>query len=336
MLERDFPMTNTHHNTNTNNIPELNLDMIGPDLEQLARATVDKTLVQARAASIDPVLGASSPLATYYMMLPRNDGSAQEQILETIARHVESLTIINKNLKFGIDPKYLKLIQSNDPQRLAELQTDYDPEPRGPTYRPDALIINHQNNQACLVDFKRQVKTIETTKLNRIADSLTIARAQVSDFLYKKHRRMNTDLTISWAILDCSDQDLPPRFQEAGVLGLKNLDAICGIGNIAAAYRLAREYMATEFIRGEAELVTEQQRFIPSIDVDEMIETAVKHAKQTYAQLRAPETKHSTTLRANDPEGSQITQNNEHQEANIHFFSPNGDTPVRRFGMFGT
>jgi hypothetical protein len=36
---------------------------------------------------------------------------------------------------FGYNPKYLRLIQSNDAARLIDLQTDYDPEPKGPTYR---------------------------------------------------------------------------------------------------------------------------------------------------------------------------------------------------------
>jgi hypothetical protein len=53
-------------NTNSNNAdhsPELDLDLIRPDLEQLAKDTVDKTLKQARASGIDPVLGSSSALA---------------------------------------------------------------------------------------------------------------------------------------------------------------------------------------------------------------------------------------------------------------------------------
>ncbi|MFK7844604.1 MAG: hypothetical protein AB8G77_04825 [Rhodothermales bacterium] len=143
-------------------IPELDLDLIHPDLKNLAKETIDKTLAQARAARTDPVLANSSSLATYYMMFPRNDGTAQEKILEIISQYVEELSVINKGLKFGIDPKYLSLIQSNDAARLAELQTDYDPEPKGPTYRPDALIVNRKQNTACLVDLKRQVSTIET------------------------------------------------------------------------------------------------------------------------------------------------------------------------------
>ncbi|MFK7847601.1 MAG: hypothetical protein AB8G77_20080, partial [Rhodothermales bacterium] len=237
-------MNNTKPNCNlhSDSIPELNLDLIRPDLESLAKETVDKTLAQARAARTDPVLGSSSTLATYYMMFPRNDGTAQEKILGLIAQHIEELTVINNGLKFAIDPKYLSLIQSNDAARLADLQTDYDPEPKGSTYRPDALIINRKNNTACLVDFKRQVSTIETTKLNRIADNLMIARAQVRDFLYQRHQRMTIDEgSVSWAIVDCSNQsDLPHRFKEAGVFDLESLDVICGAKNITASYRLAR------------------------------------------------------------------------------------------------
>lgn len=209
----------------SNLLPELKLDLIRTDLEILAKETVDKTLAQAKAARTDPVLGSSSALATFYMMFPPNDGLAQEKILEVISQHIEELTIINKGLKFGIDPKYLSLLQSNDMARLADLQTDYDPEPKGPTYRPDALIINRKNNTACLVDFKRQVATIETTKLHKIADNLTIARAQVRDFLYQKQKRMTIDEgLVSWAIVDCSDnEELPPRFTEAGVFDLEML-----------------------------------------------------------------------------------------------------------------
>ncbi|MFK8068795.1 MAG: hypothetical protein AB8D52_11160, partial [Gammaproteobacteria bacterium] len=97
----------------SDNIPELNLDLIQTDLESLAKQTVDKTLAQAKAARTDPVLGGSSTLATYYMMFPRNDGVAQEKILVLIAQHIEELTVINNGLKFAIDPKYLSLIQSN-------------------------------------------------------------------------------------------------------------------------------------------------------------------------------------------------------------------------------
>ena len=191
--------TQTNCNHHSDNVPKLDLDLIQTDLEILAKETVDKTLAQAKAARTDPVLGVSSSLAAYFMMFPRNDGIAQEKILGLIAQHVEELTVINKGLKFGIDPKYLSLIQSNDAARLANLQTDYDPEPRGSTYRPDALIINRKTGTACLVDFKRQVSTIETTKLNRIADNLTIARAQVRDFLYKKYQRMTiNEGSVSW------------------------------------------------------------------------------------------------------------------------------------------
>jgi hypothetical protein len=275
--------TNTNSN-NADHIPELDLELIRPDLEQLAKETVNKTLKQAQASSIDPVLRRSSALATYYMMMPRNDGLAQEQVLDIIARHVEGLTVISTGLKFGIDPKYIDLIQSNDPANIASLLTDYDPEPRGPTYRPDALIINQQTGKACLVDFKRQVATIETTKLNRIADNLTIARAQVRDFLYKKYNRVNVEEdATSWAIIDCSDQELLHRFQGAGVFGLESLDAICGIKNIAAAYRIARKFMAAEFNRGEAELMAQSNRYIPAKDVEALIEAAVNNAQIAMA-----------------------------------------------------
>ena len=126
-------MYNTKPNCNlhSENVPELDLDLIQTDLESLAKETVNKTLAQAKAARTDPVLDSSSSLATYYMMFPRNDGIAQEKILGLIAQHVEELTVINSGLKFAIDPMYLSLIQSNNPTRLAELQTDYDPGPKG-------------------------------------------------------------------------------------------------------------------------------------------------------------------------------------------------------------
>jgi hypothetical protein len=47
------------------------------------------------------------------MMMPRNDGKALEQILDIVARHVDSLTVIRNGLKFGIDPNTLGLVQSN-------------------------------------------------------------------------------------------------------------------------------------------------------------------------------------------------------------------------------
>jgi hypothetical protein len=120
----DFPMNNNLQPP-SNLLPDLNLDLIRLDLEVLAKETVDKTFAQSKAARTDPVLGSSSTLATYYMMFPRNDGLAQEQILGLVAQHVEELTVINSGLKFAIDPKYLSLIQSNDAARLADLQTDY-------------------------------------------------------------------------------------------------------------------------------------------------------------------------------------------------------------------
>lgn len=328
--------------TNNNIPPELDLDLIRPDLEQLAKATVNKTLQQAQATGIDPVLGCSSALATFYMMMPRNDGRAQEQVLDIIARHVEGLTVITTGLKFGIDPRYINLIQSNDPASVAALQTDYDPEPRGSTYRPDALIINQRTGKACLVDFKRQVATIETTKLNRIADNLTIARAQVRDFLYKKYKRMNVDETaVSWAIIDCSDQELQPRFQDAGVFGLESLDVICGIKNVAEAYRLARSLMATEFNRGETELMAQSQRFIPKQDVDELIEAAVSKAQLSMASDMQRMTTVNTTIGtkaapAADGEHLESSEPVTGQDGTIVPFPQADQIPRRRIGMFGT
>ncbi len=322
----------------SDSVPELDLDLIRADLEKLAKETVDKTLEQAKAARTDPVLGNSSTLAKYYMMFPRNDGLAQEKIMGLIAQHVEELTVINSDLKFGIDPKYLSLLQSNNAARLADLQTDYDPEPKGPTYRPDALIVNRKNGTACLVDFKRQVSTIETTKLNRIADNLMIARAQIRDFLYQKHRRKTIDEgSVSWAIIDCSDQkDLPPRFKEAGVFDLESLDVICGVKNIAAGYRLAREYMATEFIRGEAELVAQSDRFIASQNVVEMIEDAVNEAKLAFADNSAPEDKNEALLADPIHEQAQLEQKHVHQAANVQTLTRKANMSLRRQGMFGS
>lgn len=322
----------------SNLLPELNLDLIRTDLEILAKETVDKTLAQAKAARTDPVLANSSSLATYYMMFPRNDGIAQEKILGLVAQHIDELTVINSGLKFAIDPKYLCLIQSNDPTRLADLQTDYDAEPRGPTYRPDALIVNHRAGTTCLADFKRQASTIETTKLNKIADNLTIARAQVRDFLYQKHRRMTIDEgSVSWAIIDCSDQkDLPPRFKEAGVFDLESLDVICGVKNIAAGYRLAREYMAKEFIRGEAKLVAQSDRFITSQNVVGMIEDAVNEAKLAFADNSAPENKNGALQADQVHEHAQLEQKRVHQVANVQTLPHNANMSLRRQGMFGT
>lgn len=333
-------MNNTKPNCNLlpDNIPELDLDLIRPDLEIMAKETVDKTLAQAKAARTDPVLASSSSLATYYMMFPRNDGIAQEKILSFIAQHIDELTVINSGLKFAIDPMYLSLIQSNDAARLADLKTDYDPVPKGPTYRPDMLIINRKNNTACLVDFKRQVSTIETTKLNRIADNLTIARAQIRDYLYQKHKRITIDEgAVSWAIIDCSDQkELPPRFKEAGVFDLESLDVICGVKNIAASYRLAREHMATEFVRGEAELMAQSDRFIASHKVDEMITDAVNQAKLALAANSAPEDKNGAFQSDQIHEYAQLKQKHVHQAANVQALPRKVTTSFRRNGMFGT
>ena len=279
-------MTHTHqNNSSTSTIhPALDLEALRPELQELARETVDKTLQQARETSTDPVLGLSSALATYYMMMPRNDGRAKEQILDIVGRHVDTLTVIRTGLKFGIDPNHLGLVQSNSSAVLAQLQSDHDPDPRGPTYRADGLVINQTTGKACLLEFKRQASTIETTRLNQIADNLTIARAQVSDLLYRKHKRTKIEPeAVSWAIIDCSDQELPRRFTDTGVLGLDSLDAICGIKKVAEAYRLARELMAAEFRRGEGELMKETQNFIPVDTAEAMIDAAVTAERRDMA-----------------------------------------------------
>lgn len=280
-------MTHTHQNNSSTSInhPALDPETLRPELQDLARETVDKTLDQARQTRTDPVLGSSSALATFYMMMPRNDGKAQEQILDIVARHVDSLTVIRNGLKFGIDPTHLGLVQSNSSAVLAQLQSDHDPEPRGPTYRADGLVINQTTGKACLLEFKRQASTIETTRLNQIADNLMIARAQVSDLLYRKHKRIKIEPeAISWAIIDCSDQELPQRFADTGVLGLDSLDAICGIKNVAEAYRLARDLMAAEFRRGEVELIKETQNFIPLDTAEAMIDAAVATERRAMAK----------------------------------------------------
>ena len=332
-LEKGLSHSHTHQNTDISSpsLPPLDLDLIIPDLRCLARATVDKTLQQARATGLDPVLGCSSALATFYMMMTRNDGAAQEQILDIVARHVEGLAVMTAGLKFGIDQKHLDLIPANDPAMLASLQTNYDPEPRGSTYRPDALIINRLTGKACLVDFKRQTATVETTNLNRIADSLTIARAQVRDFVYQKHKRMDIDPAVTWAIIDCSDQELPPRFREAGVLGLDSLNAICGIKNVAAAYRLTRDFMAAEFSRGESEPMAESGRFVPVQTVDEMIEAAVSQAHLS----RASDLPAATTACAEDPKDDEPETDAEHLNARVIAFPSQDQKRPRRFGMFG-
>lgn len=321
-----------------NPLPELDLELIRKDLEQLAIDTVDKTLEQARAAASDPVLGSSSSLATFYMMLPRNDGKVQEQILDIVARYVDDLTVINSGLKFGINPEYIELIKSNDAASIAALQSDYEAESRGATYRPDALIINHQTDKACLVDFKRQVGTIDTTKLNRLADYLTIARAQVADYLYQKHRRMRIDgNAVSWAIIDCSDQnDIPNRFQEAGVFGIESLDVICGVRNIASAYRLSRDLMAKEFCRGEAELMFESNRFVPVGDVEQMIDAAVKEAKRSISMNVVSEVNDNVVSEMTGSSSPRQKKQNENQKLGALPSPQKSDLCVRRFGMFGT
>ncbi len=284
-------MTTTHQNDTATsaNLPALDLDAIRPELQALAQATVDKTLQQARDTRTDPVLGCSSALATYYMMMQRNDGRALELILDIVARHVASLTFITSGLKVGIDPKHMDLVRSNKSEVLARLQTDHDPDPRGPSYRADGLVIDHTTGKACLLEFKRQAATIETTRLNQIADNLTVARAQVCDLLYRKHRRMKIEPeNVSWAIIDCSDQQLPPRFRDAGVFDLDSLNAICGVQNVAEAYRLSRVLMAAEFRRGEAELMEASQAFVPSQTVDATIEAAVAKARLEVLQEMAP------------------------------------------------
>jgi len=332
-----------------NELPALDLDAVRPALLQLARTTVDKTLQQARASGSDPVLGCSSALATFYMMMPRNDGKAQEHILDIVAQHVEGLTVITNGLKFGIDPKHLDLVRSNHPTILAGLQSGHVPNPRGPSYRPDALVINNRTGKACLLEFKRQAATIETTKLNHIADNLTIARAQVCDMLYRQHRRlMIKPENVSWAIIDCSDHELPHRFCSAGVFGLDSLDAICGIRNVATAYRQARELMAAEFSRGETELMEESQRFIPAQTVDGLIEAAVSQARSLITPGTVPVIAASADQAdGGDPEDAEPEQhcsgaNFHERQATVHDpamiipFPPDGYKSRRRLGMFGT
>ena len=337
--------------------PALDLALIRPELEALAKITVDKTLQQARETSTDPVLGSSSAMATFYMMLPRNDGKAQEQILDIVARHVDSLTVIRNGLRFGINPSHLGLVQSNSSAVLAQLQSDYDPEPRGSTYRADSLVINHGTGKACLLEFKRQASTIETTRLNQIADNLTIARAQVSDLLYRKHRRMKIEPeAISWAIIDCSDQELPPRFRDAGVFGLDCLDAICGVDSVAQAYRLARESMAEEFRRGEAELMRESRNFISLQTAEAMVEAAVarerlmstdRMAQDPIPVTRVPGPALNRVAVSNirevpdDPEPmrNQLGINPpyaDHSGAMAVPFPPDRRTVRRRYGLFGS
>jgi hypothetical protein len=57
-------MTHTHqNNSSTSTIhPALDLEAMRPELQELARETVDKTLHQARETRTDPVLGCSSAL----------------------------------------------------------------------------------------------------------------------------------------------------------------------------------------------------------------------------------------------------------------------------------
>ena len=342
--------TQTNDDSNLNELPALDIDAVRPALLQLARATVDKTLQQARASGSDPVLGCSSALATFYMMMPRNDGKAQEHILDIVAQHVEGLTVITNGLKFGINPTHIDLVRSNHPTILAGLQTDYDPKPRGPSYRPDALVINNRTGKACLLEFKRQAATIETTKLNHIADNLTIARAQVCDMLYRRYRRMMIKPEdVSWAIIDCSDHELPHRFCNAGVFGLDSLDAICGVRHVAAAYRQARELMAAEFSRGETELMEELSRFIPAQTVNGLIEAAVSQARSLISSQIEPVTSAGVDQAdGGDPEDAEPEQHcsgisfREQQAATAHDpamiiqFPPDGHKSRRRLGMFGT
>jgi hypothetical protein len=365
-------MTQTNQNdiATATNHPALDLEALRSELQELARATVDKTLQQARETRTDPVLGCSSALATFYMMMPRNDGRAQEQILDIVARHVDSLTVIRNGLKFGIDPTHLGLVQSNPSAVLAQLQSDHDPEPRGPTYRADGLVINQTTGKACLLEFKRQASTIETTRLNQIADNLTIARAQVSDLLYRKHKRMKIEPeAVSWAIIDCSDQELPQRFTNTGVLGLDSLDAICGVQNVAAAYRLTREVMAAEFRRGEGELMKETQDFIPLDTAEAMIDAAVTAERQAMAErvaqvpthvppaLSALACSHVHTVQTTagnpedpddpafeslrEPDGKYLCDADDeghpdHQPTIVVPFPSDRRTVRRRYGMFGT
>jgi hypothetical protein len=172
---------------------------------------------------------------------------------------------------------HLGLVQSNPSAVLAQLQSDHDPDTRGPTYRADGLVVNQTTGKACLLEFKRQAATIETTRLNQIADNLTIARAQVSDLLYRKHKRMKIEPeAVSWAIIDCSDQELPPRFP--GCRGLRTRLVLMRSAALTMSLKPTvwrASLMADEFRRGEAELMKESQKFIPLDTAEAMIEAAV-------------------------------------------------------------
>lgn len=321
----------------------LDLELIKPHLRELAIATVDKTLSQARQAKTDPVLKSSSALATYYLMMSRNDGQAQEAIIKSISRLVKGLTVINRDLRFGIHQGHLELIQSNPTDKIKEFEFEYAPNAGSSSYTPDALVINEIDNQACLLEFKRQVITVETSKLNKIADNLIISQTQVCDYLYKKHQRRTERPNVSWAIIDCSDQNLPERFGDAGVLGLDSLDAITGFKGVAKAYRLAREYIADEFCRGEAELMAECERYVPVQMVDVMIETAVSEAQEILASegrlTSLPSTnKISDHAPETDSRENGLPDGNSHSErdTSIIKFPSNGQILRRHFGMFGT
>lgn len=337
-----------NHSTQTvgdhpNSSHPLDLDLVRPHLQQLARTTVNKTLQQARASGTDPVLGSSSALATFYMMMPRNDGRAQEEVIKIIGRLIKGLNVISSDLRFAVEQSHLDLIHSNDVDRITGLRLDYDPNPMGQTYKPDVLVINGCTGQACLLEFKRQVATIETTKLNRIADSLIVSCAQVRDYIYKKHRRRTVEPDVRWAIIDCSDQDLPGRFADAGVLGLDSLDVITGVPAVATAYRLTRDYMASEFCRGEAELMQELKRFVPAQTVSELIEEAVWKARMSLSSDSFPVVSENTEAACDDDHGDWLPEHpgadvhdNDRQDTSIIQFPPGGHIPRRRYGMFGT
>ena len=221
---------------------------------------------------------------------------------------------------------------------IVSLQTDYKPASKGSTYRADALIIHRRSTTACLVDFKRQVSTIETTKLNRIADNLTVARAQVGDFLYQYINvcalmRMQS-LGLLW-IVTISKTYLPAlRIQV--FFGLESLDMICGVRNICSAYRLAQKYMTEEFTRGEAELMAEQQMFIPSQNVEDMIKQAVEEAKLSFDDNSILRAKKETNFEAINSKVSQMEHHKGYQEMNDHLVFKNDPASLRRTGMFGT
>ena len=129
-------MTQTLMNDDTlNELPALDLDAVRPALLQLARTTVDKTLQQARASGSDPVLGCSSALATFYMMMPRNDGKCPGAHPSTLSPCMSKRSDgdYGKSQSFGIDRSIL-IGRSNQYRRSWQDSIRIKlPNPRGPS-----------------------------------------------------------------------------------------------------------------------------------------------------------------------------------------------------------